>query len=145
MINIEVDKILLHQSNIKIGKEFDKSSKRYGKTTMYPTKEYELFKSSLGKNFKEQYNNEPIEEPIALYINYSINLPKSWSKKKKLEYQFKPVVSKKVGDLDNLTKGVLDSLNNILYLDDSQIYKLVLTKNYGSTEQEKVIISIMFE
>jgi Holliday junction resolvase RusA-like endonuclease len=34
----------------------------------------------------------------------------------------------RVGDCDNLAKGVLDALNGVVYLDDSQVWCLVVTK-----------------
>ena len=40
-------------------------------------------------------------------------------------------INPKSGDIDNLSKAVLDALNGIIYKDDSQVYKLTATKQYG--------------
>lgn len=51
-------------------------------------------------------------------VIFYIPMPKSWSNKKKAEYDRKPHQSKP--DIDNLVKAILDAL----YEDDSHIYKL---------------------
>jgi Holliday junction resolvase RusA-like endonuclease len=33
-------------------------------------------------------------------------------------------------DLDNICKGVLDAMNNVVYIDDALIVRLVVTKKY---------------
>ena len=55
-------------------------------------------------------------------LTFGLPMPKSWSKKKKLEMDGKP--HKQTPDIDNLCKAVLDSL----YLDDSHIHKIALEK-----------------
>lgn len=44
-------------------------------------------------------------------------------------------------DLDNLSKAVLDAMNKIVYEDDRQINKLILTKEYDK-DKPGVIISV---
>lgn len=57
-----------------------------------------------------------------------------------------PLAHRACGDLDNLAKGVLDSLNGIAYLDDGQIYKMALERWYGADgEQPHVEIVIRRE
>ena len=43
------------------------------------------------------------------------------------------VTSKRYGDIDNLTKGILDALTGVLWLDDKQISSLFVTKNLSDT------------
>ena len=45
----------------------------------------------------------------------------------------KSVTSRRYGDIDNLTKAILDGLNGVLWQDDSQITDLHVTKNLSGT------------
>jgi Holliday junction resolvase RusA-like endonuclease len=58
----------------------------------------------------------------ALWIQFYLPMPKSWSKKKKDEMRGKP--HKATPDLDNLEKGLLDAL----LLHDSQIWHMDASK-----------------
>jgi len=55
-------------------------------------------------------------------LTFGLPMPKSWSKKKKLEMDGQPHQQKP--DIDNLCKSVLDAL----YLDDSHIHDINLKK-----------------
>ena len=44
-------------------------------------------------------------------------------------------------DIDNLSKGVLDSMNNIVYEDDAQVHKLTITKEVDK-ENEGVTVYV---
>ena len=58
-------------------------------------------------------------------------VPKSYSKKRRewcLTGCEKPTVKP---DVDNLCKVICDALNGLAYLDDKQIVKLTITKEYG--------------
>ena len=59
-------------------------------------------------------------------LTFGIPMPKSWSKKKKLELDGKP--HKQRPDIDNLCKSVLDAL----YLDDSHIHDIALKKIWST-------------
>lgn len=61
---------------------------------------------------------------------FSYTVPKSWSKAKKESVRYK--TSKP--DLDNLAKTVLDALNGIAFVDDSQVVDLRLSKVYADKE-----------
>lgn len=73
-----------------------------------------------------------IDTPIKLKILYSMPIPKSTSKKKKLLMEDGPHVKKP--DLDNLYK-MFDSFNGVLWEDDSLIYSIQMEKIYSTTPQ----------
>ena len=51
-------------------------------------------------------------------------------------------ISRRYGDCDNLSKAVLDSLNGVCYVDDSQIISVVSTKH---TDKDNPHIEIEIE
>ena len=67
------------------------------------------------------------------HVTFILPMPKSWSKKKKKEYDGKPHMGsmgnppQKEVDLDNLMK----SLGDAIYGNDSGIYDICLTKRWG--------------
>ena len=123
-----------------IGKPIGKGRPRLGKYGTYtPTKtaNYEtLVKWTFANEFK---NFKPIEGAVKAKITAVFTVPKSYSKKKRAEaltridYTHKPYC-------DNIAKIILDSLNGLAYIDDSQVSCLLVFKNYG--EQEKVIVEL---
>lgn len=68
---------------------------------------------------------EPV--PPELALRFYITMPKSWSKKKKLDMDGKPHQQRP--DIDNLVKAFLDALCE----DDSYVYKIHCEK-YWSTD-----------
>ena len=52
------------------------------------------------------------------------------------------VTSRRFGDADNLAKGVLDALNQIIWADDSQIVSLTAEKYQGTPKIEVEITPI---
>ena len=123
-----------------IGKPIGKGRPRLGKYGTYtPTKtaNYEtLVKWTFANEFKKF---KPMEGPIKAKITAVFIVPKSYSKKKREELLTKIDYIKKP-DCDNIAKIILDSLNGLAYIDDSQVSNLVTLKRYG--EQEKVIVEL---
>lgn len=75
---------------------------------------------------------------LRLVLEFQMPIPKSMSKKQRAKTFF---VSKRP-DLDNLTKCVMDAINQVgLWEDDSQVSILDASKVYG--EEPKCIIKIM--
>ena len=107
--------------------------------TPHKTKFYE---ETIKYMFLHKYGskNEPSAKEIAMKIIATFEPPKSMSKKKRQElidgefgYLHKP-------DSDNIAKAVLDSLNKIVYKDDSQVANLLVIKKYGA--EDKIEIEI---
>jgi Holliday junction resolvase RusA-like endonuclease len=73
---------------------------------------------------------------MRLYVY--IEMPMSWSKKKKEEMKGKPHTSKP--DLDNILKSVADGLNGLAYDDDSQLAMIYTEKKWNDMSFVKVEI-----
>lgn len=85
-------------------------------------------------------NHKPFEGYIEAEIKAIFDIPKSYSKKKKLELLDGNCNYDHTPDVDNVAKIVLDSLNGIAYKDDSQVTALKVIKEYG--EQAKIIVKL---
>ena len=69
-----------------------------------------------------------LEGPLEVKIRFHMPMPQSWSKRKRDTMDLKAHCSKP--DLDNLVKLVKDALNGIVWVDDSQVYRLESSKLY---------------
>jgi Holliday junction resolvase RusA-like endonuclease len=86
--------------------------------------------------------SEPLKTPLEAFIYISYPVPASYSKtrtKDCLEGLERPT---KKPDIDNVIKAYLDSMNKIIYLDDTQIVELHSTKVYGEPFVEVIIKEI---
>ena len=59
------------------------------------------------------------------HVTFVLPMPKSWSKKKKVQYDGKPHMD--TPDLDNLLKAISDAI----YQNDSGIYNICIEKRWG--------------
>ena len=80
------------------------------------------------RDYKDQIRAYGVEVPLSgAHVIFRMSMPKSWSKKKKLEYLDQPCQSKGRNDIDNLLKALLDAV----YDDDSQVWDIHVTKVWG--------------
>ena len=84
-----------------------------------------------------------ITEPLAVHLNFYFTTPKSYSKKRIRAIEAKEELFTKKPDLDNLAKSILDSCNNLLFKDDSQIVGLTIGKHYGHEDYVDVKVQII--
>ena len=95
------------------------------KTTLdYEKKVREYFKSHLDDYF---------ENAIKVRLVFNMPIPQSVSKKKH-EMMATGIIkcTKHNGDVDNLAKAVIDSLNGVAFDDDCLITRLTIIKQYAS-------------
>jgi len=72
----------------------------------------------------------PFEGNIYAQLDFFVQIPKSWSKKKKLAKQGQYCDNN--ADIDNYCKAILDALNGVYYEDDRQVVML-RARMYWST------------
>lgn len=86
---------------------------------LYKAKIIESFMQVVGLDFK------PLEGAIELSIDFVFE--RSQSRMKDTYHISRP-------DVDNLTKGVMDALNDVAWIDDSQVQELHVAKSWADTE-----------
>ena len=109
---------------------------RYGTYTPKKTKEYE---EHIRREWQSNGFKEPLTGAIKVDIVFYRGIQKSGSKAvktAKLTGRIKPTIKP---DLDNYIKAVLDGLNGLAWVDDSQIVEIAATKEY-SLEPETVVL-----
>ena len=108
--------------------------------TPQDTIEYENLIKLSYLQASEQQEAVDYEKPIVLKVKAFYEIPKSISKKKRLEIlngDIRPCVKP---DIDNCLKAVLDALNKIAFKDDTQVVELQGSKHYD--EQPRVEVEI---
>ena len=83
---------------------------------------YEAYKTEIRLKVGGRY-----QLPPALSLEFTIPMPKSWSKKKRANALGKPHQSRP--DVDNLAKGFMDAFG----VEDSHVWQLNATKRWGET------------
>lgn len=113
-----------------VGKARPRMNTRTGKAyTPNKTKYYEYqIRQELA--FKYRQIDPIIDDPIRVTIIAYFGIPKSTSKKKEAEMLKDNIRPTKKPDIDNITKIILDALNEFIYKDDTQVVELVVKKYY---------------
>ena len=108
---------------------------------LYDPKTTTDYKNLVKWTAKQQWKQKPLECPLVVELDIYRQIPKSTSKKRrklKNERVIRPVVKP---DIDNYSKGILDSLNGIVYKDDSQVVSLIANKYYSDNPRVEINIS----
>ncbi|MCK5612030.1 RusA family crossover junction endodeoxyribonuclease [Candidatus Pacearchaeota archaeon] len=82
--------------------------------------------------FKNEIKTAGVKIKCPAKITFQIEMPKSWSKKKKLAHDGKPHLQ--TPDIDNLLKGLLDAV----YKEDSHIWSVWAIKKWSYFPQIEI-------
>ena len=124
-----------------IGKGRPKFARRGNFVSAYtPTKtrDYESVIKEAAQ--KAMGSNAVLETPVTVAIYITVPIPQSYSKKRIeacLKGSERPI---KKPDIDNIAKCFLDAMNEIVYLDDTQVLTLHITKVYGTVGMVEVMV-----
>ena len=86
---------------------------------------------------------KPYENALCVDLTFYLGIPTSWSKQKRIQASqgvIRPI-GKRLGDLDNMVKTILDANNGLLWVDDCIITDLSARKRYTG-ELARVVIKI---
>ena len=103
------------------------------------TKDYETVIREQAVLFMGE--EKTLETPVSVSIEFSMPMPKSTAKKLLEAHLNGSIRHTKKPDLDNLAKAVLDAMNGVVFLDDSQIVKLTLSKRYSKLGNIQIFVS----
>ena len=80
------------------------------------------------------------DKPVRAEITAFFAPPKSTRKREKSDMLANRILPMKKPDVDNIAKIILDALNKIAYIDDSQVIELIVKKRYSA--ESKVTVHI---
>ncbi len=112
------------------GKARPRFSRRSGtvytpaKTAKYEKEIRQSFLAAGGKMI-------PAGSYVAVTVDAYFKIPKSYTKRKRLECEHNIKRPDKKPDIDNVLKAVLDALNKVAYADDKQVIGIVCRKWYS--------------
>lgn len=79
-----------------------------------------------------------LEGPVRVTIECVFEMPKSWSKAKKLKHDGQPHTQKP--DVDNIAKAILDGLSEV-WPDDAVVWELIARKVWGQQGSTVVFVT----
>jgi Holliday junction resolvase RusA-like endonuclease len=83
---------------------------------------------------------EPSARPIKLIVGLTLEVPASWSKKRRALAIAGTICATKKPDADNVLKGLKDGCNGVVWKDDAQVVCIELSKAYGDVPQASVCV-----
>ena len=100
-----------------------------GKRIRYDTQAKE--KEQIRWVLRSQLRSDPLTNPLLVDIIFFFPIPKHISSVKKKEMLNGMIHHMKKPDVDNCAKFILDCMNDVVFLDDSQISDLHVRKQYS--------------
>ncbi len=126
-----------------VGKGRPRISTRGGFVRSYTpdkTRDYECLVADIAHREMMNHGLLPTYDAVSVVIDAYYTIPKSFSKKKRIEAiedEIKPMVKP---DIDNVVKAILDAMNKTVYIDDKQVVDVIARKFY--TEQDEGFVTI---
>lgn len=85
-------------------------------------------------------HHQLIEGPVYVTVTATFDIPKSWSKKKRMEASSGLLWHTGKPDGDNVLKALGDGLNGVVWKDDSQVAFAKVMKRYGDVPGLHVVV-----
>ena len=102
-----------------------------GHARMYDPAKSRNYKSLVQAEALRVRPATPLTGPVTLVIEIYKQVPKSFSKAKRSQAELGLLRPTTKPDISNILKGIEDALTGIIWLDDSQIVRLVASKAYS--------------
>ena len=122
------------------GKQRPRITRRGKFTTTYTPKETVEYENLVKLSYYNSAGDTKLNGAIKADIKGIFPVPTSVSNKQKEKMISGEIKYTKKIDCDNMAKCILDALNNIAYDDDSQIYDLKVTKEYGEVPRVEITL-----
>lgn len=129
-----------------VGKARPRFSRVGGYVKTYTPKKTVTYEQKIKACYLAEVPFQPMQwankEPLEMIVNAYFEIPKSASKKAKLEMLMNGYPCKK-SDADNILKVVADALNGVAYYDDCQIVSATVNKLWSEEPKLEVTIREM--
>ena len=111
--------------------------------TPQTTREYEerIRNAAMSEMGRDKILPWTDKQPLKVVIDAFFKLPKSATKKDRIDVLNHIKFPTVKADVDNIAKSILDGMNGYVYGDDAQVVDLVITKRYDC-EDAFVIVTV---
>ena len=120
---------------VPVAKGRPRFTKRGFAYTPAKTRSYEAALQLVAK--AAMVGKEPLEGPLKAVFLICVPIPKSYTKKKKMDALLNDIRPIKKPDTDNFIK-VIDALNGVCFHDDSQIVDIIASKFYSNNPRLEI-------
>lgn len=127
-----------------LGRPRGKGRPRFGNGRTYTDKQTLEYERLIATRAAEAMPCAAVETPVSVRIVVYKGIPASWSKTRRQRAMMGGEIPGKP-DLDNVAKAVLDALNGVAYVDDVQVVKLAVSKNFSEEPRIEVSVREMLE
>lgn len=108
------------------------------------TANYEGMVSMLASQaMREAGIDKPLDGPVSVAVHVFVGVPASYSKKRRTDALNGMIAPTKRPDLDNIAKAILDGINGVAVVDDSQIVGIIAGKAFSETPRVDVTVSVL--
>lgn len=117
------------------------SRPRVARWGTYYAKNYAEFKKQCPWLIKSLYRDKPIGTAISMKAVFYMEIPASYSNKRRLSLDGQVHTSR--GDIDNHLKSILDSMNEIVFVDDALVYEVYAKKVWSLNPRIEIEITTL--
>jgi Holliday junction resolvase RusA-like endonuclease len=118
------------------GPAVPKARPRFGRHGVYTPKTTRDWEAKFQQKAVEaMHGSAPLSCPVSVEVTVAFAVPKSWPRWKAKLALAGDIAHTSKPDLDNLVKSVLDSMNALVYTDDSLVHSTLCKKFYASTPE----------
>lgn len=115
------------------GKGRPRAANRGGRTVMYTDARTVAYEAEVALRGRQAMAGQPpLEGPVTLLIEILVKPPVSWPHKRRTDAVLGLIYPTGRPDIDNVSKAIMDGLNGVAWLDDSQVVVLVAAKCYSA-------------
>jgi Holliday junction resolvase RusA-like endonuclease len=115
---------------------FTKTGKAY---TPAKTRDYENRIKAAAWAAMTKANVDTTDRPVHVDVIAFMDIPKSWSKKKRLEAEFGAFRPTAGSDLDNIVKAALDGIQGVVFVDDRLVHSIKARKTFCHPDRGPVL------
>ncbi|MEN6629840.1 MAG: RusA family crossover junction endodeoxyribonuclease [Sulfuricella sp.] len=124
---------------VAVGKGRPKFARRGNFVTAYTPERTASYENLVKLAAHRAMNGrQPFTEAVGCTIAIEVEPAPSWSNKKRIAALSGDLRPTGKPDLDNVAKGVLDAMNDIVFKDDKQVVILSVSKRYSEQSQATV-------
>jgi Holliday junction resolvase RusA-like endonuclease len=140
-----MSEIVLHIPAVPVAQPRQRHAIRGKHAVSYLPKEHpvHVFKAACKMTLRESYQGAPLTGSLTVQIEFVMPRPERLNKKKLAPWGRAPHVQ--TPDADNLIKSTFDALNELAWVDDSQVTELLVSKVHAARDESPHVRMVITE